>query len=685
MRRERALTDRTVPQLKRGLCAIGGTAATLLVAFLLVGCGEPARYPDGRPRQGQTLALDAAGRVLAVVNPDADSLSILDVKERRLLREIALGPRPTPGPSESGGRYEPSHAPRGVDLSPDGRFAYVACQNSGRLLTVDVEAGSVVQELPLGAEPVTALVHPGGGVLYVALYQSGEVVRLALQNGLPDETSAIRRRTTDRPFGLALDAAGQRLYVTRFLLSPGLDVLDAVTLDVQAQAAFDEVAPRGHKLLAHGVPRGLYGAAVRPGVGEVWVPHLLLAVDTAQPELDFESTVFPALSVRGPSGELLADRAGGTLSTDSRLPKVDGAFADVVSGPRALAFTPDGSLALVVDMSSEDILVVDPERRVQAQLVRPLPGDLPEGIVVSPDGRLAFVDERASGDVAVLTIADVGGTGSGGERVRLEPAVIPRLGGPDPMPSELRLGQRLFYSANSAEFPMTKNFWVACASCHLEGRSDAVTWRFESGPRDTPSNAGGTQGTGFLMRNATRNLLAQYDETARIEQGGDLDLNRPADRRLLDALSAYVDRAIPLPRSPEIDVRTGQPSDAAQRGQQVWTALGCGSCHSGPRLTDSGANNPALDLAAEVVLHDVGTCASAPFPDRAPTARNGSPRPACSFDTPGLRGVFDTAPYLHDGRAATLEDAIDHFVRVLKLPPPTPQQRADLAAYLRSL
>ena len=50
----------------------------------------------------------------------------------------------------------------------------------------------------------------------------------------------------------------------------------------------------------------------------------------------------------------------------------------------------------------------------------------------------------------------------------------------------LRLGQHLFYSANSDEFPITQNHWVACASCHIEGRSDAVTWRFEQGPRDTP-------------------------------------------------------------------------------------------------------------------------------------------------------------------------------------------------------
>jgi cytochrome c peroxidase len=254
------------------------------------------------------------------------------------------------------------------------------------------------------------------------------------------------------------------------------------------------------------------------------------------------------------------------------------------------------------------------------------------------------------------------------------------------MPPELRLGQRLFYSANSAEFPLTKNFWVACASCHLEGRSDGVTWLFSAGPRDTPSNAGGTQGTGFLLRTAARNTVSQYDETIRVEQGGTLDLSRPADKQLLDALTAYVDGAIPLPRSPEIDPLTHAPSAAAGRGQAVFVRLGCAQCHSGPRLTDSGAGNPKLDLSGSpVLLHDVGSCATGAFPDRPSQAYDGSPRAACSFDTPGLLGVHDSAPYLHDGRAATLGDVVDYFVGFFSLPPPTSAERDDLVAYLRSL
>jgi cytochrome c peroxidase len=334
------------------------------------------------------------------------------------------------------------------------------------------------------------------------------------------------------------------------------------------------------------------------------------------------------------------------------------------------------------------VLVLDADQRIEIDLVRPLPGDLPQGIVVSPDGQRAYVDERASSDVAVLGIAPDWRTRAAG-RVWVDGPPIARLASSDPMPANLRLGQRLFYSANSAEFPLTQNFWVACASCHLEGRSDAVIWRFTPGPRDTPSNAGGVLGTGFLMRNALRNAIAQYDETIRVEQGGDVDASRASDQTLLSALTAYVNYAIPLPHSPEVDPTTRMPSPSAQRGQAVFTSVGCGRCHFGPRLTDSGSGNPSLDLSGQlgpVVLHDVGTCVTQPFADQSVAARDGSARPACSFDTPGLLGVFDTPPYFHDGSAASLGDVVDHFVRALPIsPPPTAQDRADLIAYLRSL
>src|SRR5206468_5812358 len=140
---------------------------------------------------------------------------------------------------------------------------------------------------------------------------------------------------------------------------------------------------------------------------------------------------------------------------------------------------------------------------------------------------LAYIDERNTGDIAVVAITRTPG------KVALAVAgTIPRLAG-DPMPVEMRLGQQLFYSANSDEFPITTNHWVACASCHIEGRSDAVTWRFEQGPRDTPSNAGGTIGTGFLFRTADRNKVQDYFVTINVEQGGGFDPEVPEHATLL--------------------------------------------------------------------------------------------------------------------------------------------------------
>jgi cytochrome c peroxidase len=237
------------------------------------------------------------------------------------------------------------------------------------------------------------------------------------------------------------------------------------------------------------------------------------------------------------------------------------------------------------------------------------------------------------------------------------------------MPSNLRFGQHLFHSANSDEYPLTSNHWVSCASCHIEARSDAVTWLFAQGPRDTPSNAGGMTHTGFLFRTADRNSVNDYWKTIDVEQGGDYSADAPSQAPQLEAITNYVNHAIPYPVPPIADAAT---MALRTRGEQVFQESHCGNCHAGDYLTDSGDMNPALDLAGPVVnqassggvlLHDVGTCAAGAFPDVAHDAIDGRARAACLFDTPTLRGLSDSAPYLHDGSAATIEDAVVRMLR----------------------
>jgi YVTN family beta-propeller protein len=630
---------------------------------IVCGCGGAGVGPLPR---SSSIAVSADGKSLYVVNADSDSLSILDAGARTLTREVFLAGGP-PQPSADGSTFTPAVMPRSLSLSPDGKTAFVGGQRSGSLYAVEVPSGDVRASGVLCSEPFGVLASPDGNSVFVACAQDNSVVKVDAKSLMVTATAQL----PSEPWSLAWSPGGARLLVTHFM-GPGVSALDPKALTMEASWTIPDTAARGDKRLAHGQVRGLYASASRPGADELWVAHAMLGTDTAQPELDFESTAFPSLSILHGDGTYEK-----TLSTDAEdVPGVDGSFADIVSGPRDLQFTADGRWLLLVDANSEDVMLIDAEARHESSLVRPLPGHLPEGIALSPDEKFAYVDQRNTGDVAVLALSKSAGVLS----LAVDGAPISRLTS-DPMPATLRLGQHLFYSANSDEYPLTKNHWVSCATCHMEGRSDAVTWRFAQGPRDTPSNAGGMIGTGFLFRTADRNQVQDYWHTINVEQGGAFDpATSPMQEALLDALAAYVNGAIPLPVPPTTD----RAKVAA--GQSAFQSAGCDGCHSGARFTDSGQGNPTLDLAGTILLHDVGTCVTSGYPDVDHTDVDGDPRAACQFDTPSLSGVSSSAPYFHDGSAAALSDVIaragTHADAAATL---SAADQAALLEYLRSL
>ena len=637
-----------------------------LLCSLAAACGDDLVPPGGgaaATSHSASIAVSADGATVYVVNADADSVSLIDAAGRALEAELLLGDgHPAP---DADGAFTPAVMPRALALAPDGATLYVTGERSGALYAIDL-ASRQIRSVAVGSEPIGVAVSADGAAVYVACSQDDEVVEV----DAADLSVAGRVDVPRTPWALGWSPADGSLLVTH-LYGPGITAIDPDALTVRATWVIPDTAARGDRLLAHGEVRGLYDVAARPGADELWVAHLMLGTDTAQPDLDFESTVFPSLSILGGGGAYHA-----TLSTDAPdVPGLDGSFGDVVSGPQSIAFTPDGAYALVADTASEDVLAVDAAGQVEAALLRPLPGHMAQGIAMAPDGTVAYVDERNTSDVAVIRI-DRGA----GIALAVDGPPIARLDA-DPMPADLRSGQHLFFSANSDEQPITKNHWVACASCHLEGRSDQVTWRFEQGPRDTPTNAGGTLGTGFLFRTADRNRVQDYWRTINVEQGGAFDPVDQADQ--LDAIEAYVDFAIPVPVPPTTD-----PTLVA-KGAEIFhrPEVGCAGCHAGPFFTDSGAGNPTLDLAGPVELHDVGTCVSGgDFPDVAHEDVDGDPRDPCMFDTPSLRGVASTPPYLHDGRAATLRDVLEQTRGTMgDISSLSADDEAALVEYLRSL
>jgi cytochrome c2 len=93
------------------------------------------------------------------------------------------------------------------------------------------------------------------------------------------------------------------------------------------------------------------------------------------------------------------------------------------------------------------------------------------------------------------------------------------------------------------------------------------------------------------------------------------------------------------------------PSSAACRpsaGSAVFQTIGCATCHT-PSLPANGNATPAF-LYSDVLLHDMGTTLADGF-------EQGSAR-GSEFRTAPLWRLSDRAHFLHDGRAATVDDAI---------------------------
>jgi YVTN family beta-propeller protein len=653
--------------------------------------GGPGGAPAAHAVQSHSapIAVDPAGKQLFVVHPDADSVSVVDLASRAIVHEVLLAAAPPA--ADANGHFAPAVGPRALALDSTGHTLYVTGQWSGSVTAIDVATGNVARTTTAAvcSEPIGVLVSADDAHLFVACAQDDAIVELAAA----DLSLVANASCPRKPWGLAWAGDGTTLLATH-LLGPGVSRFATAPLALTTTTTLADGPTVGNPAdptEPHGPVRGIYDAVTRPGTSELWVAHLMLGIDTPQPTLDFKRTVFPALTLLDSKGSQLT-----RLSVQAN-PGDEGAFGDIVSGPRAIAFSDDGALAFVTDTDSEDVLIVDAAARVEAQIIRPLPGHMPEGIVWA--GGKIYVQQRNSEDVAAFVIA----SGASGVTATPDGSPFPTLAH-DPMPPTLRLGQKLFYSANSDDVPLTQNHWVACASCHVEGRSDAVTWKFEQGPRDTPTNAGGLLDTGFLFRTADRNQVQDYWKTINVEQGGHFSITDQSQKTQLDAIAAFVNYALPAPVPPSTDAsHTMSPLALATlraQGQKVFGDIGCGTCHRGPAKTDSGMDNASLDLtgpivstatAGGVLLHDVGTCVTGgDFPDVDHTDINGDARGACAFDTPALRGLTDSAPYMHDGSALTLDDTVTVMLPATVPAGQTPptlsaSDRQALVEYLRSL
>lgn len=127
------------------------------------------------------------------------------------------------------------------------------------------------------------------------------------------------------------------------------------------------------------------------------------------------------------------------------------------------------------------------------------------------------------------------------------------------------------------------------------------------------------------------------------------------DRKQFRALVAFVKT---LPRPVEVVPCNDKERSAAKRGKDLFASLGCAVCHVPDMGGVKGVYSDFLLYALEDPKPQGGGQYNEPPPQMQLPARSDDEARPSEWKTPALWGVADSAPYMHDGSAATLQDAI---------------------------
>jgi cytochrome c peroxidase len=249
----------------------------------------------------------------------------------------------------------------------------------------------------------------------------------------------------------------------------------------------------------------------------------------------------------------------------------------------------------------------------------------------------------------------------------------------------IALGRQLFFDRS-----LSRDSTVSCSSCHdperafSDGRVIAVGISGRQGRRNSPALINRGYGRIFFWDGRVATLEEQVLKPIEDPNEMDLPLAEAAARvglgreEIARALASFV-RSI-LSGDSRFDRYMNADRDALTPEQQTGLQLfrgkaNCTACHVGPNFTDER-------------LHNTGVAwRDGRFTDAGAGQGN--------FKTPTLREIGRTAPYMHDGSLATLEEVIEYYdrggnqspgldaeIRPLRL---TVAEKQSLIAFLRAL
>jgi YVTN family beta-propeller protein len=555
------------------------------------------------------MDLSPDGALLLVTNADNGTVTVVDTKERKALREIKVGDKP-----------------EGVSWIGAGPLAAVTVYREDLLVFFNALDGTIVKKLKVANEPYGIVVNKDATRAWVTHDYPGAIAEIDLKklkvSPPTDKMVVAQHKVGSFIRGIAISPDESRLYVTEFYsgILHAVDPASGKVLDSWKGHTTDNMARN---------------VVLHPKRPKAYLSHLRSKITV----IDGSGSIFPQLSICDliPPNDTSRRKSIGMDTYNS---------LTVVTNPWEAALSPDGKLIYTIYAATNDMnisrTVDDDYKEIEAVGGVVRLGQNPRAVRVSPDGKLVYVYNTMDFEVTIHNGANMAKLGS----VKVcEPPKTP----------EWVRGKILFGMALP---PMTNPRWVACSSCHPDGLSDGRVWQNPEGLRKTPHMFGMAH-THPLHWSADRDEVQDFEYTIRSKlmrgsglvtgpikpkQGFkpvELEENLAGRSKDLDALAIYCNSFEATMLSPHIPA-PGKLSEAAERGKTLFNSkqVGCAVCHSGPYYTDSSLKKPFN-------LHDVGTGKDDPSEKIGP-----------KYDTPSLLYVYRTAPYLHHGKAKTLHDVL---------------------------
>lgn len=184
-------------------------------------------------------------------------------------------------------------------------------------------------------------------------------------------------------------------------------------------------------------------------------------------------------------------------------------------------------------------------------------------------------------------------------------------------------GEKIF---NDAQYCFQQ--WQSCNGCHPgDGRTDGMNWDLMN---DGIGNSKNCKSLLYSIQTPPSMISGIRTSAELANRKGFTHIQfYEIPEELAKAIDAYTYSLEALPSPYLVD---GKLSQKAQAGKKVYEKLGCAECHSGPYYTDLKMHRIGEDIEFEA-----------------------------GWDTPTLREVWRTAPYLFDGRAETMLEVFEKY------------------------